>query len=230
MSNDAVLSLLIEVARNDDQVRAVVLGVLRANPALTPDIFSDYDVPFAVTDPSRCVEDHSWIAKLGNLIAMQQNDCEVNGARHAMIAVGSVSRDDAAELFPFLAAKYSGRRAAIKEFTHRDPDFVFWIYPDGRLFNARDSHRKNIPRGFEHILEDEPDYGGFLRGRAASQLGRQLIVVYCREEALAAPGPKLSQFLCGLDAVPIAIQDDTLVVSDNADIYGTVADLFDRAK
>ena len=82
-----------------------------------------------------------------------------------MVTVGSVTREAAAERFPFLAHKYPGRRAAIKAFTHRDPDFVFWIHPDGSLHNARDSHLRNTPRGYEWILDDEPDYGGFLRGR-----------------------------------------------------------------
>ena len=142
-----------------------------------------------------------------------------------MITVGSVTRETAAEHFPFLAAKYPGRRRAIKEFTHQDPDFVFWIFPDGRLHDAKNSHLRNTPRGFEHILQDEPDYDGFLRGRVASLFGRQLIVVYCREDALTAGSPKLDQFLLGIDALPIPIQDDALVVSDNADIYGTVRDL-----
>src|SRR5689334_24013097 len=112
-----------------------------------------------------------------------------------MVTVGSVTREVAAGRFPFLAEKVSGRRGRIKEFTHRDPDFVFWIYPDGRLHDARDSHRDNLPRGYEFIADDEPDYGGFLRGRVASLAGDQLIVVYCREEALAAAGEKLTQFL-----------------------------------
>ena len=146
-----------------------------------------------------------------------------------MITVGSITRDVAAERFPFLAARYPGRRSALKELTHRDPDFVFWIYPDGRLHNAKDSHLRNAPRGFEYILDDEPDYGGFLRGRVATSFGHQLIVVYCREEALATAGPQLDQFLRGVDALPIAIQEDALVVSDNADIYGTIMDLYDRA-
>ena len=145
-----------------------------------------------------------------------------------MIATGSISRDTAAESFPFLAAKYRGRRTAIKEFTHADPDFVFWIFPDGRLHDAKDSHLRNTPRGFAHILNDEPDYGGFLRGRVATRDDRQLIVVYCREEALATAGPQLTQFLRGIDALPIAIREDALVISDNADIYGTIVDLYDR--
>jgi hypothetical protein len=146
-----------------------------------------------------------------------------------MITVGSVSREAASARFPFLATKASGRRNRIKEFTHRDPDYVFWIYPDGRLHDARRSHRDNVPRGYEEILDDEPDYGGFLRGRVASLGENQLVVVYCRPDALAAPGEKLNQFLRGLARLPVPLDEQALVVSDNADIYGTVADLFQRA-
>lgn len=142
-----------------------------------------------------------------------------------MITLGSVSREAAAEWFLFLAERYPGRRSAIKEFTHRDPDFVFWIYPDGRLFDARRSHRRNVPRGFEHILGDEPDYCGFLRGRIASAGDRQLIVVYCRPEALSFDGPALDQFLEGVAQVPVPVSTDALVVSDNGDVYGTLTDL-----
>jgi len=145
-----------------------------------------------------------------------------------MITVGSINRETAAERFPFLAARFPGRRAEIKVFTHRDPEFVFWIYPDGRLFDARRSHRRNLPRGFEHILDDEPDYCGFLRGRVASDGPWQLIVVYCRAEALASDGPALRQFLSGVDALPCPISPDALVVSDNGDVYGTVEDVVGR--
>src|SRR5262249_18661218 len=146
-----------------------------------------------------------------------------------MVTVGSVSRSDVARRFAFLAPSFSGRRKAIKEFTHRDPDFVFWIYPDGRLHDAHRSHRDNVPRGFESILDDEPDYEGFLRGRLASMGDDQLVVVYCREEALAVAGEKLNQFLAGLSRLPVPVREDALVVSDNGDVYGTVADLYQRA-
>jgi hypothetical protein len=84
-----------------------------------------------------------------------------------MITEGSISREEAASRFPFLSANYRGRRKEMRDFTHRDPDFVFWIYPDGRLHDARNAHRHHVPKGYEYILEDEPDYGGFLRGRVA---------------------------------------------------------------
>ena len=146
-----------------------------------------------------------------------------------MLTVGSVPREVAAQTFAFLSPRFRGRRAAIKELTHRDPDFVFWIFPDGRLHDARDAHRSNVPRGYEHIVDDAPDYGGFLRGRVASDDEQQIVVVYCRAEALVAPGPALGQLLLGLRALPVPLADSALVISDNGDIYGTVGDLHARA-
>jgi hypothetical protein len=145
-----------------------------------------------------------------------------------VITVGSVSRDTAAETFAFLAPRFRGRRNAIKELTHAQPDFVFWIYPDGRLYDARNAHAHNVPRGYEYILNDEPDYGGFLRGRIMTFRERQLVVVYCRPTALAAPGPPVTQLVRGLGALPVPLAMDALVISDNADLYGTFADLINR--
>jgi hypothetical protein len=145
-----------------------------------------------------------------------------------MITVGSITREVASEFFAFLAFHYSGRRNAIRDLTHRDPEFVFWIFPNGKLHDARRSHRNNVPKGFEHILKDEPDYGGFLRGRVVRQNGKQLIVIYCRPKALTHPGAQVEQLIRGLEEVPIPIDDDALVISDNGDIYGTVLDVWQR--
>ena len=142
-----------------------------------------------------------------------------------MITTGSISREQAEKDFPFLAENFRGRRKAIKEFTHLSPDFVFWIYPDGELFDAKDAHKKYQPKGYSHILQDEPDYCGFLRGRIASNFGRQIIVVYCRQEALFQDHSKILQFLKGMSQLPIPLQSNTLVISDNADIYGVISDL-----
>ena len=145
-----------------------------------------------------------------------------------MITLGSISREQACLWFDFLSEGFRGRRKAIRELTHGTPEFVFWIYPDGTLHDARRSHRSCPPPGFEHILNDEPDYGGFLRGRVVRYLDHQLIAVYCREEALAGNGPAVSQLLTGLEQMPLPIDDGALVISDNADIYGTVRDLCER--
>lgn len=147
-----------------------------------------------------------------------------------MITLGSVSREQAAAAFPFLGVRARGRRTALRDFTHRDPELVFWISPNGVLIDARDSHRAHPPRGFEHIVDDPPDYGGFLRGRVARSSDRQLIVIYCRSDALAESGLAVDQLLAGLDSAPIPVDEDALVISDNADIYGTVADVRSRSE
>jgi hypothetical protein len=145
-----------------------------------------------------------------------------------MITVGSVSREQAARKFYFLQEQIEGRRKAVNELTHTNPDFVFWIYPDGRLFDAKDAHIRNYPKGYRWILDDEPDYGGFLRGRVATNMSGQVIVVYCRPEALAFDPGKIGQFLDGISQLPVPLADDALVISDNGDIYGTIADLESR--
>ncbi|MEZ0296602.1 MAG: hypothetical protein ACAI35_09145 [Candidatus Methylacidiphilales bacterium] len=145
-----------------------------------------------------------------------------------MLTLGSVSREEACQTFDFLGEHVKGRRSLLKDFTHTQPDFVFWIYPDGRVHDARNAHRQNFPKGYQHILDDEPDYGGFLRGRVATKDNKQLIVVYCRSEALAMDAIKIKQFLTGVSQFPVPLDEDALVVSDNADIYGTLQDIEDR--
>jgi len=62
----------------------------------------------------------------------------------------------------------------------------------------------------------------------ASNYGPQIVVVYCRAEALAHDKDKMNQFLIGYEQLPIPIKDSVLVVSDNGDIYGTVKDIRER--
>jgi len=145
-----------------------------------------------------------------------------------MITEGSLNRNELVEDFPFLEPTFSGRRSAIKEFTHLAPDFVFWIYPDGTLHDAKDAHRTNYPKGFKHILNDPPEYGGFIRGRLASNLGQPILVVYCRETALIDDKSKIEQLSIGLDQLPVPISRDTVVISDNGDLYGTLEDVENR--
>jgi hypothetical protein len=148
-----------------------------------------------------------------------------------IITEGSITREQSSLWFPFLAARYRGRRKAIKDFTHTAPDFVFWIFPNGELFDAKDAHRENYPRGYEYILDDEPDYGGFLRGRLATNYqGQQLLVVYCRPESLVASLAHLTQLLDGLSQLPVPLHDNALVISDNGDIFGSLEDIKERER
>ena len=145
-----------------------------------------------------------------------------------MFTVGSIDRETASAVFPFLASDFNSRRKAIRALTHGAPEYVFWVFPDGKLHDARDSHLKNTPKGYEHIRNDEPEYGGFLRGRVVRQVTDQLIVVYCRANALVDDDDRINQFLDAMDQMPIPLDLNALVISDNADIYGTLDDLRER--
>jgi hypothetical protein len=147
-----------------------------------------------------------------------------------MNTAGSISRESASQVFPFLAADFNGRRKAIRSLTHSAPEYVFWVFPDGRLHDARDSHRDNVPKGYRHICDDEPEYCGFLRGRIVRQLADQLIVVYCRSDALINDSDRIVQFLRAVDQIPIPLDADALVISDNGDIFGTLIDIHERLR
>lgn len=68
-----VIHQLISFAENNEMVRTVLLNGSRVNPNVENDIFSDYDVIFAVTDPKYFLNNREWIKNFGNLIIMQQN-------------------------------------------------------------------------------------------------------------------------------------------------------------
>lgn len=69
-----VMDQIMQFAKADDKVRAVVLNGSRVNPNAPKDIFCDYDLIFAVTDPRYYVDHQDWIGDFGELIMMQQND------------------------------------------------------------------------------------------------------------------------------------------------------------
>lgn len=74
-SEKEVLDQLLNFARNNEMVRAVIQNGSRVNPNVQKDIFCDYDIVFAVTDPKHFLNDQSWIKEFGELIIVQQNDC-----------------------------------------------------------------------------------------------------------------------------------------------------------
>lgn len=69
-----VLNQLLNFAENNEMIRAVLLNGSRVNPKVSNDIFSDYDIIFAVNDPKYFLDNQEWIKYFGELIIMQQNN------------------------------------------------------------------------------------------------------------------------------------------------------------
>jgi aminoglycoside 6-adenylyltransferase len=66
--------LILDTARNDERVRAVILNGSRANPDTPRDIFQDYDIVYLVTDVSSFVENRNWIDRFGERMILQTPD------------------------------------------------------------------------------------------------------------------------------------------------------------
>lgn len=70
-SEREMLDLIVDVARNDDRIRAVIMNGSRADPNAPRDIFQDFDIVYVVADVASFQEDPQWIERFGELMIMQ---------------------------------------------------------------------------------------------------------------------------------------------------------------
>jgi aminoglycoside 6-adenylyltransferase len=60
-SESEILELILNTARRDERVRAVIMNGSRINPNAPKDFFQDYDVVYLVTEKDSFLADPSWI-------------------------------------------------------------------------------------------------------------------------------------------------------------------------
>jgi aminoglycoside 6-adenylyltransferase len=70
-SEQEMLEIILDTAKHDDRIRAVMLSGSRVSPNAQRDIFQDFDVTYFVTDLASFTEDHAWIEGFGELMIMQ---------------------------------------------------------------------------------------------------------------------------------------------------------------
>ena len=68
------MELILDTAKGDDRVRAVVLNGSRVNPTLSTDVFQDYDVVYFVEDLASFLADPGWVDVFGERMIMQLPD------------------------------------------------------------------------------------------------------------------------------------------------------------
>jgi aminoglycoside 6-adenylyltransferase len=73
-SESEMLDLIVNTARNDDRVRAVIMNGSRVNPNAPKDCFQDYDIVYVVTEKESFLADPSWIKIFGDLMILQLPD------------------------------------------------------------------------------------------------------------------------------------------------------------
>jgi aminoglycoside 6-adenylyltransferase len=69
-----MLALLVDTAREDENIRAVVLNGSRANPNARRDPFQDFDVVYVVTEVAPFARNETWIERFGELMILQTPD------------------------------------------------------------------------------------------------------------------------------------------------------------
>jgi aminoglycoside 6-adenylyltransferase len=70
-SEQEMLDLILDTARDDERIRAVILEGSRANPNAPRDIFQDFDVVYVVTDLAPFRHNLEWIGRFGELMILQ---------------------------------------------------------------------------------------------------------------------------------------------------------------
>lgn len=66
-----MFDLIINVANQDQRIRAVVMNGSRTNPNVKKDIFQDYDIVYIVEEINTFRQDKSWIDQFGKRLYMQ---------------------------------------------------------------------------------------------------------------------------------------------------------------
>jgi len=69
-----MFDLILDVARNDERIRAVYMNGSRVNPNAPKDIFQDYDIVYVVTETASFIEDEEWMYRFGDLLMSQEPD------------------------------------------------------------------------------------------------------------------------------------------------------------
>ena len=70
-SEQEIFELIVNTAKNDERIRAVIMNGSRANPEAPRDIFQDFDIVYLVTDIAPFEADPTWINRFGELMILQ---------------------------------------------------------------------------------------------------------------------------------------------------------------
>lgn len=73
-SETEIKNLILNFAKQDDRIRAVLLNGSRANPNIKTDALQDFDIVFVADNLESFTIDHSWINIFGEKIISQLPD------------------------------------------------------------------------------------------------------------------------------------------------------------
>jgi len=80
-SAEEIKRLIIDVAKTDDRIRAVLLNGSRANDKIPPDKYQDFDIVYVTDDFESLIADREWTNKFGEKLIWQLPDEMVVGQK-----------------------------------------------------------------------------------------------------------------------------------------------------
>lgn len=139
-SQEEMMDLIVETAKQDVRIRAAILNGSRVNPNAAPDLFQDYDVVYVVEDLAPFLADPGWIDRFGERMIVQMPD--------AMADPPPLSYDQFAYLMQFL----DGNRIDLT------------LFPNHRLNEFRPDSLSRLLLDKDGILDPlpEPHEGDYL--------------------------------------------------------------------
>jgi aminoglycoside 6-adenylyltransferase len=89
-SDEEILDLILEIARNDERIRAVIMNGSRVNPNVHQDIFQDFDIVYVVKDVGAFKDDVAWTKIFGEIMILQMPESmgdppPLNGGRFSYL-------------------------------------------------------------------------------------------------------------------------------------------------
>ncbi|MBC9931816.1 aminoglycoside 6-adenylyltransferase [Chitinophaga qingshengii] len=70
-NEETMMALILDVAKKDSRILAVLQDGSRSNPNVKPDIFQDYDIIYVVETIAPFLRDHRWVDVFGERMIMQ---------------------------------------------------------------------------------------------------------------------------------------------------------------
>ncbi|WP_371925950.1 aminoglycoside 6-adenylyltransferase [Halobacillus sp. A5] len=72
-----MMKLIINIAKEDERIRAAYMNGSRTNPNVPKDIFQDYDIVYVVKETKPFIEDKGWIHNFGDILIFQEPDKKI---------------------------------------------------------------------------------------------------------------------------------------------------------
>ena len=73
-SEQEMFELILDTAKGDSRIRAVIMNGSRANPEASRDLFQDYDIVYIVTEVKPFRNEPGWIDRFGETMIVQTPD------------------------------------------------------------------------------------------------------------------------------------------------------------